>query len=95
MYGIEGAAIAWTARAATDALVLFAMAQRFLRVGPSVRTQTIPLVALAFVTLGLATLPQALSLKVIFLVLATLGFAILTWFLVLSPEERTLAREVL
>jgi O-antigen/teichoic acid export membrane protein len=94
-YGIEGAAIAWTGRVATDALVLFAMTQRFVRVGSSFMTQMIPMAVLASVTLGLATLPQRTLFKSIFLVLTTLVFALLTWFVVLSPEERTLAREVL
>jgi O-antigen/teichoic acid export membrane protein len=34
MYGIEGAAIAWTARVGVDALILFAMAQRLLPGNP-------------------------------------------------------------
>jgi len=94
-YGIEGAAIAWTARAAADAMVLFAMAKRFLHVDSPSRKQTTLLIAIAFVTLALATLPQGLLLKAIFLLVTILGFALVAWFLVLSPEERTLAQNFL
>jgi len=95
-HGIEGAAIAWTGRVAADALVLFAMAKRFLQVDDSpFRTQTTLLVAIAFVTLALATLPQGLLLKGIFLLVTILGFILIAWFLVLSPEERSLAQEFL
>jgi O-antigen/teichoic acid export membrane protein len=94
-YGIEGAAIAWTGRVAADALILFAMAKRFLQVGSPFRKQTTPLVAIALVTLALATLPQGLLLKGIFLLVTILGFILIAWFLVLSPEERSLAQEFL
>jgi O-antigen/teichoic acid export membrane protein len=94
-YGIEGAAIAWTARAAADALVLFAMAKRFLQVDSSFRKQTTLLVAIAFATLALAALPQGLMLKGIFLLVTILGFVLIAWFLVLSPEERNLAQSYL
>jgi len=94
-HGIDGAAIAWTGRAAIDALVLFAMARRFFQVDSSLRSQTILLVAIAFVTLALAALLQGLLLKGIFLFVTILGFVLITWFQVLSPEERNLAQELL
>ncbi len=90
-HGIEGAAIAWTVRTAVDALVLFGLAGRFLPGGTPFRSRTLVLVALVLVTLGLATLPQGLILKGIFLLLTILTFSVATWFLVLSPEERSLA----
>jgi len=94
-HGIDGVAIAWTGRATADALVLFVMAKRFLPVRTSSRMQTTLLVALAFVTLALATLPHGLLLKGIFLLLTILSFVLVTWFLVLSPEERSLGQELL
>jgi O-antigen/teichoic acid export membrane protein len=94
-HGIEGAAIAWTARVVVDALVLFGLAKRFLPVGAAFRPQTSLLVALALVTLGLAALPQGLMLKGIFLLLTILGFVLVAWYLVLSPEERKLTQGLL
>jgi O-antigen/teichoic acid export membrane protein len=94
-YGIEGAAIAWTGRATADALVLFAMTKRFLRVDSSARSQTALLMTIAFVTLALAALPQGLLLKGLFLLVTIISFVLISWFLVLSPEERRLAQSFL
>jgi O-antigen/teichoic acid export membrane protein len=94
-YGVEGAAMAWTARVGVDALVLFGMAEKSLPIGASLRPQTTLLAALALVTLALAALPQGPVLKSIFLLLTILGFVLVAWFLVLSPEERKLAQEFL
>jgi O-antigen/teichoic acid export membrane protein len=94
-HGIEGAAIAWTARVTVDALVLFGLARRCLPVGAFFRPETTLLAGLALAALGLAALPQGPILKGIFLILAILGFALIAWFLVLSPEERKLAEEFL
>lgn len=94
-YGIEGTAMAWTARASVDALALFGMARRLLPAGRYVKPQTIALVALAFLVLTMATLPQGLVLKAIFLLVTILGFAAVTWFLLLSRDERNLAQKFL
>jgi O-antigen/teichoic acid export membrane protein len=94
-YGIEGTAITWTARASVDAMILFIMAKRLFRLKSSVRTHTTLLVAVAFVTLALAALLQGLVLKGIFLFVTILGFVLIAWFLVLSPEERRLPQELL
>jgi O-antigen/teichoic acid export membrane protein len=93
MYGIEGAAIAWTVRAVGDALVLFGLARRLLPVGTSFRPQITLLLAFALVTLALATLPQGLILKGIFLFLTLMVFVGTSWYLILTPEERTLAQD--
>jgi O-antigen/teichoic acid export membrane protein len=92
--GIEGAAIAWTGRVAVDALVLFVIAKRFLPIRSSIQYQTLLLVAGALATFALATLPRGLEMKGLFVVLIILGFALISWFLLLSPEERNLARQI-
>lgn len=94
-YGIEGAAIAWTARVAVDALVLFSFARRFLPDRVPFRPQTTMLVALALVAFGLAVLLQGLVWKATFLLMTISGFVLVAWFQVLSPEERKLAQEFL
>jgi hypothetical protein len=39
-------------------------------------------------------LPRGLEMKGLFVVLIILGFALMSWFLLLSPEERNLARQI-
>ena len=90
-YGIEGAAIAWTARATVDALALFILADRFIPARGGYRSRTIALAAVASVALALSTLPQQLMLKCIFVASTSLGFLLASWFLVLSQEERNFA----
>jgi O-antigen/teichoic acid export membrane protein len=90
--GIEGAAIAWTARTVFDALALFLMAKRFLPASSPMAARTKGLLAAALATLALAVLPQQGALKSAFLIVAILGFVVVTWFLVLTPEERSLAQ---
>ena len=92
MHGIEGAAIAWTARAAFDALFLFIMAKQFVPARSLFGPKTIAVAALASVTLALATVPQGLVLKGVFLLLTISAFSFIAWFAVLSPEERHLAQ---
>lgn len=91
-YGIEGAAIAWTARVALDALILFIMARRLLPIEVSLRPQGALLTALGLAVLVLAGLPKGLLLKSAFLLVTILGFVLVAWFRVLSPEERKLAQ---
>jgi O-antigen/teichoic acid export membrane protein len=93
LYGIEGAAIAWTIRATVDALMLFILANRFLPARGGFRPRTAVLVALALVTLASGVLPQQLMLKSIFVVSAFLGFLLVAWFMVLSREERNFAQK--
>ncbi|HTQ60905.1 MAG TPA: flippase [Candidatus Solibacter sp.] len=90
-YGIEGAAIAWTGRVTLDALILFIMARRLLPIEVSWRPQTALLTALGLAALALASLPQGLLVKSAFLLVTILGFVLVAWFKVLSPEERELA----
>jgi len=91
--GIEGAAIAWSARTVFDALALFIMARRFLPTRPPVAVRTKFLLVSAAAALFLAVLPQDLILKATFLLIAILSFVLVTWYLVLTPEERSLAQD--
>jgi O-antigen/teichoic acid export membrane protein len=91
-YGIEGAAIAWTGRVALDALILFIMARRLLQVEVFLRPRNALFTALGLAALALAGLPQGLLLKSAFLLVTIVGFVLVAWFRVLSPEERKLAQ---
>jgi O-antigen/teichoic acid export membrane protein len=90
--GIEGAAIAWTARVAVDALFLFGMARRLLPGNRPIRLRTVLLPATAVLILALAALLQGPMVKGFFLLGTILSFALVTWFRILTPEERTLAQ---
>jgi O-antigen/teichoic acid export membrane protein len=91
-HGIEGAAIAWTARATFDAIVLMVLAKRLLPVRVALSSKTVLLAVSAFVTLGLAAVLQGLVLKGFFLVVTILTFSFVAWFVLLSREERNLAQ---
>jgi O-antigen/teichoic acid export membrane protein len=94
MYGIEGAAIAWTARVTLDALVLFGLAKLFLPVRSSVQFQSFFLIAGSVGVLLVSTLLRGWEMKGLFLGFTFFGFALVAWFLVLSPEERRLAKQI-
>ena len=91
--GIEGAAMAWTGRVTFDALVLFILAKRFLPIRSSTQLQTLLLVGGALGTFVVATLLHSWEMKGLFLTLIFLGFVLVGWFVLLSPEERKLAQQ--
>jgi hypothetical protein len=43
---------------------------------------------------ALATLPLGLEMKGLFIFFIFFGFVLVTWFLVLTPEERNFARQL-
>ena len=90
--GIEGAAIAWSVRVAVDALLLFGLAKRFLPGKSPIRLRMVLLPAIALLILALAALLQGLIVKGLFLLGTILCFVLVTWFRILTPEERTLAQ---
>lgn len=90
--GIEGAAIAWAVRSVLDLAAMLLLSKRFLESAPPVTFKTKMLLAAAAVTLAAALLPQDLVRKGAFLLAAILGFILVTWFVVLTPEERSLAQ---
>jgi O-antigen/teichoic acid export membrane protein len=90
-WGIGGAAVAWAARATLDALILFVMARRLLRVRQTIWPGAAAIGAsITALLLGLPPikpLPQAALV-----VLVLLAFGIGSWLKLLSPAERALAR---
>lgn len=90
--GIEGAAIAWTCRVAIDAFILFVLAGRFLPTSSYLGRKTLSLLAFALLTLAFASLALGFVQKGVFLLVTILLFAVAAWFLILTPEERTLAQ---
>lgn len=90
-YGIEGAAIAWTLRVAIDAIILFAMAKRFLY-GVKTFWQMGLTLSLALLVLIFAFLIESIVAKLLFISFILLVFVLAVWFLILAPEERVLFR---
>jgi O-antigen/teichoic acid export membrane protein len=91
MRGIEGAAIAWSTRAAVDALLLFVLAKRVLPGKSPIQLRAALLLAMALLIFALAVRIQGPIVKSIFLLGTILCFTVVTWFRILTPEERTLA----
>jgi O-antigen/teichoic acid export membrane protein len=89
--GVEGAAIAWTARATVDAAVLLLMAERTVPALPGARWRTASLLTGLGVCF-LACLWETLLAKELFLIATLTAFGILSWNLVLTADERLLAR---
>jgi O-antigen/teichoic acid export membrane protein len=90
--GIEGAAIAWSARVAVDGLFLFVLARRFLPGKSTMRLRTALMPAMALLILVVAAVLQGPIVKGLFLLGTILCFVLVTWFRIFTPEERTLAQ---
>lgn len=86
--GIEGTAIAWTARIVLDTALIYFFLQRMLP-GTSrllVKVAAITATGLGFLYLG--TFPANLAPKLCFLGLTLVGFAAIAWFVMLDSRER-------
>lgn len=93
--GIEGAAIAWSARVTVDAFFLFELAKRSLPGKSPIGSRTAILPVGALLILASAALLQGPIAKGVFLFGTILGFVLVMWFRILTPEERTLAQSYL
>jgi O-antigen/teichoic acid export membrane protein len=78
-YGIEGAAIIWTIRAAADAVILFALARAFLPQGGRAVRRILLAAAFGTIALGLGVLPGNILLKVAYVSVAFAGTGVLAW----------------
>jgi hypothetical protein len=74
------------------ALFLFVLSQCFLTGTSSIRLRTALLPAVALVILALAAILQGPLVKGVFLLGTILCFVLVTWFRILTPEERSLAQ---
>lgn len=91
-YGIVGAAVAWTMRVTIDAVALFCVAGYLVpTITPALKRYTGVFVS-ALLVFVLASFVEDVGLKWAFLSIMLLLFLLLTWFVFLSPEERTMVR---
>jgi O-antigen/teichoic acid export membrane protein len=91
-FGVEGAAMAWTARVSLDAALLFAMLYRLRLVGLESILAIARPVALALAVFLLAVQLDGVAVKAAFLCAVIVAFAILAWFRMLELPERAMLR---
>ena len=91
--GIEGAAIAWTARIVVDTTLLFFFADRMLQHRPKFIVRLTATMTASLIVLGAGTLPQTLIEKTAFCLAALLVFA-LAAFIGMAPDERDLIQRL-
>jgi O-antigen/teichoic acid export membrane protein len=92
MFGIMGAAIAWTGRLTAEALVLYFLARRHVHREIVERRGIAVYAVTAFATLLLAcSLPAGLT-KPVFLVTVLLLFLLFAWQSLLTPVERRMVK---
>ncbi len=94
-FGIIGAAIAWTVRVSIDTMLLFRLAQLFL--SPDIFIHHVKKVAFgAFISFSLiyisTLMNEMLLVKVLFLMFVLILSAVISWFMILSPDERKFAQ---
>jgi O-antigen/teichoic acid export membrane protein len=88
IYGITGAAVAWTLRVGVDAALLFAMSSYILPLGRPVISRIALVLLTGLGVFAFAALCPGIVLKVTFSTLFLLAFPVTCWFIVLSPRER-------
>src|SRR5262249_211744 len=86
--GIEGAALAWTARTALD-LALFLAAARWVLPGGAETVRRLPRpCGLVWPGIAIGALPAGLAFRAPFFLLVAVTATIVTWRLALAPEEK-------
>ena len=87
-YGIVGVALAWLLRVSVDATVQFVMANRMVSIELGQTVRMFYVAGIALITLGLGAITPGLTTKLIFLLLILTLFTAITWFYILSTDER-------
>jgi O-antigen/teichoic acid export membrane protein len=89
LYGLEGAAIAWTLRSAFNCAVLHAMIGRSLPDTSRAIRKNAAMLTMGVLTMaGTLTLPGTIGPRALYLGLALAAVVGATWFCVMSAEER-------
>jgi len=94
-YGIEGAAIAYTARVAADAILLFLAARRLMPLAAFAVKRIGILTCIALPVIGAAAMPMDLAVKCSFVAVILTLFMAGGWTVLLEPEERDFVRDFL
>ena len=88
--GIEGAALAWTARTALDLVLFFGASRLVLPEGAATVRAVMRALGLALPALLACALPARVEVRAALLLLGLAGFAIVAWKRALSPGEKGL-----
>ena len=86
--GIEGAAIAWTARLVLDTIVICLFLDRIFPAPSDYVVKVGSIMAVGLLLLFTGTLPTTLVMKLSFLSIGLIVFGLVGWLVLLSPEER-------
>lgn len=92
-YSIGGASMAWVIRAALDAFVLFRIVTLFTADNKPTMKSALAICGTVFPILVIFILPNALNIKILFFALMFSIFAFLTWFIFLTPGEKSYLKE--
>jgi len=92
-YGIEGAAAAWAARAAVEAIVLLAMVHRLSPQSTAALGRMGPAAVGAAAAFLVAFQLTGVAAKAAFVAIVLLAFAPLAWFRILGLDERLRVRD--
>ena len=91
--GIEGTAIACTARLVLDAVLICLFLDRMLPEVGKFLAKIGAVLSIGLLLLYVGVLPMGLSTKAYFVGISMTGFVLVGWFLVLSPAERMFLRK--
>ena len=89
-FGIQGAAIAWSARAVADAAVLLVMSHHLVGEVPRLFSVTFASIAGALTAFYVASSPQGLISRALLCAVFLVVFAAASWYVALSTTERNL-----
>jgi len=92
-YGIKGAALAWVLRAGIDIILLFVISRRFLYNTWQVIQRMTYFLGATIILLSFATLPSSFAVSAGLFFVTLFIFALSAWFFMLSPEDRTMAKD--
>jgi hypothetical protein len=87
-FGIAGTAIAWTGRILLDTVILFWFSDRLFPHQPKLLLKLGLAMAGALAVLWLATFPDRLLMKALFLSAALPAFVVVGWYWALGSSER-------
>jgi hypothetical protein len=89
LYGLEGAAMAWTCRCGFNCGVLHALTWRALPDSYRAIRKNATMLTMGILTLaGTVLLPDAITPRGVYMAVALVAIATITWFCVMSAEER-------
>jgi O-antigen/teichoic acid export membrane protein len=92
---ITGAAVAWLVRVSVDGFLLFVITQRLRLVRPATIARMLGAIGLLLLALLLAAALHNAVLKSAYLAVTLVGWGAVSWFVLLSPEERGSSRNPL